>query len=274
MLSKALVQLGLSEKEALVYLAALELGQTSVQKISEKAGINRATTYFVMESLMNLGLASTVEKGKKTLFAAEPPEHLVNLLKKQEAEIVQKAKNFEGVLPELKSLFNLEMSKPKVRFYEGKESLRVLREDLLETAANETIEDIYYEGDIDDVMVTPRERKEYLANRLKKNISVVSIGTKNGLDDYETLKTEHTKNLHHLVPVAKHPISSDISIYGKKISMISPKKHFASVIIEDADIAGTLRTIFYLAIEGIKALSKEDKEKKGQGGIWRNVKRK
>ena len=43
-LDKELQKIGLSEKEAKVYLAALELGQASVQNIARKAEVNRATT--------------------------------------------------------------------------------------------------------------------------------------------------------------------------------------------------------------------------------------
>ena len=41
MFENELQQLGLSEKEAKVYLASLELGSTSVLEISKKAGLKR-----------------------------------------------------------------------------------------------------------------------------------------------------------------------------------------------------------------------------------------
>lgn len=68
-----LIKLGLSEKEAKVYLAALELAQDSAQNIAKKAGVNRPTTYVILEKLMKLGLANTLEENKKTLFVAESP---------------------------------------------------------------------------------------------------------------------------------------------------------------------------------------------------------
>ena len=50
-LKKELEHLGLSDKEAKVYLAALEMGPSPVQDISHKAHVNRATTYVMIESL-------------------------------------------------------------------------------------------------------------------------------------------------------------------------------------------------------------------------------
>ena len=69
-----LTHLGLGEKEALVYLAALELGPAPVQDISHKAKVNRATTYVMIESLSTRGLISTFVKGKKRYYSAESPD--------------------------------------------------------------------------------------------------------------------------------------------------------------------------------------------------------
>ena len=45
MLNLELRKLGLKEKEVSVYLAALELGFTSVQNIAKHAGLSRPTVY-------------------------------------------------------------------------------------------------------------------------------------------------------------------------------------------------------------------------------------
>ena len=74
MLEKDIEKLGLSEKEAKVYLASLELGPSPVQVISQKSKVNRATTYVVIDSLMAMGLMSTYDEGKKTFFTSESPE--------------------------------------------------------------------------------------------------------------------------------------------------------------------------------------------------------
>ena len=68
--------LGLNEKEAKVYLAALELGKSSVQNIAKKADVNRATTYVVIEALIKRGLMSSANENKKQYFIAEAPEKL------------------------------------------------------------------------------------------------------------------------------------------------------------------------------------------------------
>src|SRR3989338_6412357 len=86
-LVKILEDLGLSEKEAKVYLASLELGESAPAEIAKHAGINRDTTYVIAEKLVKDGLMSQLEKDKKTYFMAENPEQLLRLLRKQEQDI-------------------------------------------------------------------------------------------------------------------------------------------------------------------------------------------
>ena len=69
-----LAQLGFSDKEAKTYLASIKLGTSTIQTISNLSGVNRATTYLAVESLMKKGLMSSVMKGKKRYFTVEAPE--------------------------------------------------------------------------------------------------------------------------------------------------------------------------------------------------------
>ncbi len=120
----ALADLGLAPKEAETYIAMLELGPASVQDIAKKAGINRTTTYVMLEGLKRHGLVSTFEKGKKTLFSAENPEQLVEILTRQSQVINAKKSKLEESLPRLLAIFNSTGDKPRVRFLEGEEPMR------------------------------------------------------------------------------------------------------------------------------------------------------
>jgi len=55
-LENVLIEYGLSQNQAKVYLACLELGSATVQKISRQAGLPRTTCYQIIETLRN-GLA-------------------------------------------------------------------------------------------------------------------------------------------------------------------------------------------------------------------------
>ncbi len=118
-----LTKLGLSDRESAVYLALLELGAVSVQNIAHKAKVNRTTTYVILERLLRLGIVSTVEMGKKTLYRAENPQELSKLIDLDRQEIKQKEQYLTGALDRLQAIYNLRDDKPTVRFYEGREGL-------------------------------------------------------------------------------------------------------------------------------------------------------
>ena len=132
-----LKDLGLSDNEAKVYLAMLELGPASVIDISKKAGVNRPTAYVQIESLKKMGLVSTQTKGKKQLFIAESPDQLEFVLDRQLGELKQKQSEFEKILPDLINLYRSSGAQPQVRFFEGKEGLLTMQENVLKSGAKE-----------------------------------------------------------------------------------------------------------------------------------------
>lgn len=252
MLIQELQQIGLSEKEAQVYLACLELGQATVQKISQKAKINRATAYFILDLLRKRGLVSSVEKGKTSLFAAEPPEQLINVLKKQEIEIQQKEKHFRSILPDLRSIYNLIEEKPIVRYYEGIEGLRTMQEDFLKTNDKE-IEAIFSKDDVDRVF--ENENIDHVKRRMSKGIKSRVIFTSSKGDIFQKDADKYMRSSLH-IDQRKYPILCDITFYDHKIAIANLRGKLSGVIIESKDVITTMRSIFNLAWEGAK---KEDK---------------
>jgi HTH-type transcriptional regulator, sugar sensing transcriptional regulator len=116
---KELRNFGLSEKEAKVYVATLELGKATAQDIAKKANVNRATTYVQLESLKDRGLVSQTSTDKKTFFIAEPPENVQKLIEKEKLDVLFKEKEFNKLLPNLQAIYNVTEDRPRVRFYEG-----------------------------------------------------------------------------------------------------------------------------------------------------------
>src|ERR1041385_3599766 len=145
MLARDLGKLGLSDKEALVYLASLELGPSPVQIISRKAEVNRATTYVMIEALLQKGLMSTFEKGKKVMYTAEKPERLHRIVHTERAAVDEKEQVVKRLLPELEALSNAAGERPKVSFYEGIEGLEAMRETIFDAQIDKMEDVISYD---------------------------------------------------------------------------------------------------------------------------------
>lgn len=242
MLEKELQEIGLNEKEAKVYLASLELGQSVVQDIAKKAGLNRATAYFIIDSLMKRGLMSSFHQGKKQFFVAADPDKLIDIASQEKQRIEKREGILKKLLPQLQSINNKITDKPVVRYYEGKEGLITVTEEFLKSAGD--IAYMIYPVDKVNNLLTQEERDSLRKKRLDKSIKTEVIYT------YENGVLQNSADGTRLkIPYDKFPISCDIAIYGDKVRIASLEDKLVGIIIEDKNIAETLKSIFKLAQE-------------------------
>lgn len=241
MIEKDIQSLGLNEKEAKVYLASLELGQATVQKISAKAGIKRPTTYFIIENLMERGLMSSYYQGKKQLFMAEMPERILDLIAKERKELELREEQFKRLLPELQSINNRNKDKPVVKYYEGKDGILTMTSEHIKLSKNQTFYNVF-SRDIIEKVVLPDElkalRKERVDNKLQaKAIYTREAGDLDGVENAELIR----------LPLKDFPITCDIAFYEDKVRIASFKDRLMGVVIEDKEIAQSFRAVFELA---------------------------
>ena len=145
-LTQELLTLGLSNKEADVYLAALQLGYASVHDISKKAGINRTTTYTHIKNLISRGLISVTERYGKLCYIAEKPSKLRSIHEQQEKEVIRRREVLDDIMPELESIYNLAKEKPTVKYYEhSPENLKLIRKEVSTLRAKEMYNIFNYE---------------------------------------------------------------------------------------------------------------------------------
>lgn len=238
---KTIKSLGFSDSEAQLYLSALELGPSPVQTLAKRADVSRVTAYASIEALMKIGLMSTVEKGKKKLFASESPEKLVSVAQAKAKEIESKAKEVESYIDELKLMERGE--KPVVKVFEGPEALEVVKRDILETNADE----LYELENLDDFdnLYTLKESDEYYRNlaklRTKRTLFFASEKTQpTGIGGNEEIYHHNKQGKFH----------GDITVYGNKVMLSSYQGKQIAVIIESAAIADAMKELFMIAKGG------------------------
>lgn len=246
MLDNALQKIGLSEKEAKVYLASLELGQSPVQKIAAKAKVNRATTYVILEGLMKKGIITTFEQGKKRYFVAESPDALHNIIDQQQEEIRKKEELLASLMPELSSVHNTLPNKPVVRFYEGKEGLKTLLEERLQEAPKEVLH-FYPLEDVQEIF-SPEESENYRKQRIARNTFNKSVASVNDLDKPVSFQLADVRKVSH----QQTPFHADVAVYNDKVSISTMKGQICGVVIQSKAVADTFRSIFKLAFDSAK----------------------
>lgn len=247
MLDQQLVKLGLSEKEAKVYLASLELGPSPVQKISQRSKVNRATTYVVIEDLKAMGLMSTFDQGKKTYFVAEQPERLLSHLKSQESELKEKIAIMQEKLPELKSIFNANEGKPKVKYYEGIEGLKAVRRDFIETLKLKGGEVFaFLPLDEFDKIKPLFQEGEYLVKALSKIKFKVIYTSENGRDKEYEEESRKIGDEVVFVDYKSYPLKGGMNVYGDKVFLIDYLGKTGGIMIENRTLAKMFESIFLM----------------------------
>lgn len=241
MLEQDLRNLGLSEKEAIIYLASLELGASTIQELSKKAQIKRSSTYDLISFLIERGLMGDFIKGKKKLFIAEPPERLASLIRIQKKELEEKERGLQRIIPELNNLIDISKRKTKVRFYEGKEGIRIIQEDILMAK----IKDLDNIISLDDsYRVFPPHQRDHRHRLWKRRIPIRTIYTsRRG----SILPTKEKLIERHFISYGKFPFNTEIVIYGNKVAFVSHQNKLIGGIFEDDGIAQTTKIIFDLA---------------------------
>lgn len=253
MLKNNLIQLGLSEKEASVYLAALELGASSVQKIAQQAKINRATTYVIIETLSKKGLMSTMEKSGKVLFLAEDPANLSRLLQKQKNEIEEKEKVLGSVKQELSMLFKTTGDRPVVRFFEGVEGVKTITNEFFKIKSKEVVGTVILD---EMIKAFPKHEEEITKKRIKKGIESKVIYTRSKGEVEEATSRKKLREASFVPYSLFGDTATNITIYDNKVTFTTFKNHPGGVLIEDKSIADFMRKFFELAWKGSKSLKK------------------
>ncbi len=241
-IEKELQEIGLQEKEAKVYVAMLELGKATAQDIAKKSDVNRATTYFVMENLMKRGLASAIDEGTRQYFIPEEPSQLEAIFEKQRIEFESRRGRVVGLVAELSERNALKTRKPVVKYYLGKEGLLRM--------ANSGYKNIYG-GEIATAF-SQEELTKYISP--EERFTVRKKRSKNKVKSRAILNpTESEVNYEPgdaVIPIGKHERSfpGDVTIYGDMVQLIS-YEDMTGIVIENKNIATTLRTLFDMAFE-------------------------
>jgi HTH-type transcriptional regulator, sugar sensing transcriptional regulator len=240
MLTQELVNIGLTEKEAEIYVATLQLGYASVFEIAKKTNINRTTTYSHIKNLISRGLVKSMERYGKILFVAERPEKLKSIYEQKEKEIIRKKEMLNDIMPELDSIYNLVKDKPSVKYYNfnNVEELKMLRSEIQNIRTSEMLNIFNYEKYKD--AINKHHVQTLLSNVDKFKLIYIS---KNKIVDSKVRKmAEDEKMFMKYLPVDKFGVLCEILIADDKI--VISREH-DSLVIVDPLFAQTLKLLFH-----------------------------
>lgn len=129
---KSLFQsLGADEKEMDTFLTMLELGAQPVSTMAKYVGVPRSSMYVILERLKKLNLVEEFERNGIRYVKCIPVEEIGDLLRLKERNIQQSLTILTEKESALKKLENRLSIAPKVKFYEGKQEMMKMYEQIL-----------------------------------------------------------------------------------------------------------------------------------------------
>lgn len=234
-LQKSLEQLGLTDKEATVYVTALELGKFSVLALSRKTNIKRPTCYVILDELIKKGLISIFPQAKKVIYVAEHP----NALLKRSADAYQAAKN---LMPELQSLINSTSEKPELRVFSGQKGIQYIYELMLDEG-----NDLYYIASTEELVKSAGAEfiDDWIKRRIAKKLKTYRIGVRED-EMFEVPLYIGSKENFRTVRYAPKGFVTPYTMYifGKKVAFVSTKKDLFGFVVESADLAISMKAMF------------------------------
>lgn len=232
-----LCELGLNEKEARIYLAALPSGFAPASLIAEKAQLNRITAYGILENLLEKGLVEqSIKAGTKTFRAANPRE----LLQKFRFS----ADRFENQIPQLEKLMHDSVqAPPQIRLFEGMEGVKRAYH---ETLHSET-EILSYANSQNVRFHWPTYDTDYVSRRAEKKIFLRGLAP----DDSQgkAVQEEDEKCLRELRLIDRNffptdKVENEINLFDNKMMIASFAPEPFATIIESPAVYQTQKQIF------------------------------
>lgn len=230
----ALQSLGLSEKEAKVYLALLKAGKGSAYAIAEIAGLKKPTTYVILGELIKKGLAFKTPRSHKQLFTPKDPDEVFSAAESKLAQA-------KSLLPEIKSLAN--KSKVKTIVYEGVNTLRDSTQYGLKQMKGKELLGFYARSN-KDLPEGFMDMAQEWAEKMKEN----GVTMRGIAPDDPSLKEWRKKDAEYgrtfkVIPNSEYSSLSSIDV-GDTFVRIHLNNQAQAVVIENKEFAQMMRQIF------------------------------
>ncbi len=234
---ETLTSIGFSRKSAKIYLAALALGVSSVQKISEKAGVKRPTAYLHIQELLKEGVLQKVPSGKKEYYAASNPEIL-------QARFMRNYQVFQAGFDELQNLYKGFEGKLKIRVLEGEKGLtevydQICKANQLRFFADLSNVEKSFQGSFEKISLAIKEN-EILSREIIPNTEQSKLSSRR----YAAIAGKYYSSR----IATNGPIHNDSVIYGKTLALFRLNDfNLFVILIEEPTIVETMKTVFDLA---------------------------
>jgi len=132
--TKTLEAIGFTKGEVKVYLALLELGETSTGPVVKKSKVTGSKVYEILNKLIEKGLVSYTIKEKTRYFQASSPRRLMDYVNKKEADLEKRKGEIQAIIPQLESISKSTEKSQTSHTFEGFQGIKTVFNLILEVS--------------------------------------------------------------------------------------------------------------------------------------------
>jgi sugar-specific transcriptional regulator TrmB len=225
--------IGLTDSESKVYLALLELGDSTRGDIVQRSGVAGSKIYDLLERLREKGLVSIYSKDKVKHFRPANPKQLLHYLEEKKVDIATAEKEVHTMLPALLATFLESKEEEEVEVFTGLKGFEIIFREQVETLQpGETNYVIGGTRGEDEAAVLAFFKKIHILREQKKIKTRMLFNLRQKKDILKNYSSKNfpgttTRFIDHAAPVAINIYKDKtiITIYGKRLTAISITSH-------------------------------------------------
>ncbi len=234
---------GLTETEAKCYQALIEKPEWKPAELATFVNETRTNCYKILDNLVAYGLAERFDKAKKLHYRASNPTHLLELSRKQREAHEQAEKQLELNAQELITQYIKVHEQPGVSYYQGKDALKAVFEDML--SANTPI--YYVRSQADVKFFDEPFFDEFRIKRAQLGITTYGITPRTPHSLANKSQDTEMNFVRTMIPTKAYTAPVEWNVYGNKLAVISYGDDAIGMIIESPAIAESFRQLYQLA---------------------------
>lgn len=232
-----LLQLGLSDKQILLYEMLLKTPHQTAQKLANATGIKRTNVYRLLDELERQELIISGNDKVKT-FATSEPQALQKLLQRKQSELKQTAGSLSAILPALRSQYSLSLDRPGVVYMVGEDGLEQLLLDMIHAKT----EVLLVAGDEPQDETTLKRFRELIMQR--KENGVLTRALFHDGDHRARIRQKFTDRGFTTRFLPTPPFDSEVVLYEDNVVFSVYDPTLITTIITNKQFASTMRSLF------------------------------
>jgi sugar-specific transcriptional regulator TrmB len=232
--------LGLTDTEAVIYLASLPHPSVSVQQVVNLTGIKRTTVYHALDTLMYKGLAAKKHTAGKAAFSMIAPKYLQYALEAEKQKIHDQQEELKKIIPELELLKKDTLFNTQVQHYQGVTGVKAVFEEALYCKSRR-----WYTITPGTIFMRSygQDFRRYV-NEKRRQRKITTYG----LWESARAKRHHDDPVEREVRVMPHAMEkrfkSKIMIFDNKIGLINSTADAGAILITSEEIHAVFKAIF------------------------------